>query len=145
MKPDVSLIPELDRSVVERKPLTKKQRAMLALEQGGLCGCGCGVKLDHPGEGTIDEHLDPLGLTGTNDLINRSIWRNPCSAAKTKGDLGDIARAKRRSGETGQRARRERRQAAEEERGAPMKPKAKIASRGFLKGQKREWPKRSFR
>jgi len=131
VKPDVSLIPEPDRSVVERKPLTKKQRAMLALLQNGLCGCGCGVKLDHPGEGTIDEHLDPLGLTGTNDLENRSIWRKPCSAAKTANDLADIARAKRRSGEKGQAARR-------------AKNGTQLQSRGFEKGPKRKWPKRPF-
>lgn len=107
MKPALSIIPEPDRSVVARKPLTKKQRAELLLAQNGYCGCGCGVKVDHPREGSIDEHLDPLGLTGTNDLENRSIWRKPCSAAKTAKDLGDIAEAKRRAGETGQVARRQ--------------------------------------
>ena len=108
MKPDVSLIPAPDRSVQARKPLTKKQRAQLALDQKGLCGCGCGGKLDHAGEGTIDEHLDPLGLTGTNDLANRSLWRRPCSDAKTYGtDLTAIAKAKAMGGETGQWARRQ--------------------------------------
>lgn len=96
MKPLVSLIPEPDRSVEPRKPLTKKQRAEMALAQGGRCGCGCGGKLDHPGEGTIDEHLNPLGLTGTNDLSNRRLFRLPCAKAKTVKDHGDIAEAKRR-------------------------------------------------
>lgn len=110
MKPAVSLIPEPDRSTEDRKPLTKKQRAELALRQGGLCGCGCGGKLDHPGEGTIDEHLQPLELMGSNDLANRALWRKPCSDAKTYGaDLPTIAKAKRMGGETGQYARRQKR------------------------------------
>lgn len=96
MKPDFSIIPEPDRSVEDRKPLTKKQRAAIALSQGGICGCGCGVKLDHAREGTIDEHVVALGLQGTNDLSNRQIWRKPCSDQKTfKKDLPAIWKAKR--------------------------------------------------
>lgn len=96
MKPDVSLIPAPDRTVEVRKPLTAKQRAELALAQKGLCGCGCGGKLDHAREGTVDEHVVALGLLGANDLANRSLWRKPCSDAKTYGkDLPAIAKAKR--------------------------------------------------
>ena len=96
MKPDVSLIPARDRTVEARKPLTPKQRAELALGQKGICGCGCGGKLDHAREGTIDEHVVALGLMGANDLANRSLWRKPCSDAKTYGkDLPAIAKAKR--------------------------------------------------
>ena len=95
MKPALSLLPEPDRSTEERKPLTKKQRAELALRQGGLCGCGCGGKLDDR-EGIIDEHVQALALLGSNDLANRSLWRKPCSDAKTYGrDLPAIAKAKR--------------------------------------------------
>lgn len=46
MRPDVSLIPAPDRSTEKRVPLTPKQRAQLALDQNGRCGCGCGGKLD---------------------------------------------------------------------------------------------------
>lgn len=96
MKPDFSIIPEPDRSVEIRKPLTKKQRAELALAQGGICGCGCGVKLDHAREGTIDEHVRALGLQGSNALYNRQIWRKPCSDEKTfKRDLPSIRTAQR--------------------------------------------------
>lgn len=135
MKPDLSIIPEPDRSVVERKPLTKKQRAELLLAQNGLCGCGCGVKVNHALEGSIDEHLNPLGLTGTNDMANRSIWRKPCSAAKTGGDLGDIAEAKRRAGETGQYARRMKN--GPKLKAGPSKwPKGrKLGGRSFRKGR----------
>jgi 5-methylcytosine-specific restriction protein A len=108
VKPDLSIIPEPDRSVEPRKPLTAKQRAELALAQGGRCGCGCGGKLDHAGEGTIDEHVIALGLQGTNALPNRSLWRKPCSDAKTFGkDIPAIAKAKRiEARETGTRRER---------------------------------------
>lgn len=110
MKPDVSIIPAPDRSVEVRKPLTAKQRAELALAQKGLCGCGCGGKLDDLREGIIDEHVQPLGLQGSNDLANRSLWRKPCSSAKTyEIDLPTIAKAKAQGGETGQYARRQKR------------------------------------
>lgn len=134
MKPDLSLIPEPDRSTVPRKPLTRKQRAELTLAQAGICGCGCGGKLDQR-EGIIDEHLDPLGLTGTNDLENRSMWRRPCSDAKTQGeDMPRIVKARAQAGETGQKARRDKRD-------RPL-----IRSRGFEKPKmKRAWPKRGWR
>lgn len=88
-------------AVEKRKPLTAKQRAQLALDQGGLCGCGCGVKLDHAREGTIDEHLQPLELLGSNDLSNRALYRLPCAKLKTKDDVKAIWKAKRLAGETG--------------------------------------------
>ena len=96
MKPDVSLIPAPDRTVEVRKPLTAKQRAELALAQRGICGCGCGGKLDDVREGIIDEHVQPLGLLGSNDLANRQLWRKPCSAVKTyEQDIPAISKAKR--------------------------------------------------
>lgn len=105
MKPDFSIIPEPDRSVEARKPLTKLQRAGLFMSQRGICGCGCGQKLDHAREGTIDEHVQALGLLGTNDMQNRSLWRAPCSAKKTFAqDIPAIAKAKRiEARETGTR------------------------------------------
>lgn len=115
-----------------RKPLTKKQRAELALRQDGLCGCGCGVKLDHVREGLTDEHVIPLALGGSNDLSNRQLWRKPCATGKTKGDVSQIAKAKRQGRERGQQARR-----------AAGKTKP-IPSRHFPKGEKRKWPKRRF-
>lgn len=100
MKPDVSILPVPNRSTEKRVPLTAKQRAQLALDQSGRCGCGCGERLDHAREGTIDEHVVALALGGTNALSNRAIWRKPCSAVKTAMDMAYIARAKRLAGET---------------------------------------------
>ncbi len=100
MRPDLSIIPAPNRTVEARKPLTAKQRAQLALDQNGRCGCGCGERLDHAREGTIDEHIVALALGGSNDLSNRAIWRKPCSTVKTAMDMAFIARAKRLAGET---------------------------------------------
>lgn len=81
--------------IEKRKALTRREVIDLAVAQMGLCGCGCGVKLDAIREGVIDEHVQPLGLNGPNAMPNRSLWRRPCSAAKTKGDIATIAKAKR--------------------------------------------------
>lgn len=117
--------------IEQRKPLTKRQRSGLDLRQGGLCGCGCAVKLDHAGEGTIDEHVIPLAKGGSNDLSNRQLWRKPCAAEKTKADIRSINKAKRQGLERGQQARR-----------AAGKTKS-IPSGGWAKGKK-VWPKRQF-
>lgn len=110
-----------------RKPLTKKQRAEIALRQDGMCGCGCGVKLDNARERTIDEHVIPLALGGSNDLSNRQLWRKPCAMEKTKADVRSIAKSKRMAGEHGQQARRKK----ENYRPIPSKPFDKTVTRGF--------------
>lgn len=134
MKPEISIIPEPDTSTVPRKPLTKKQRAEILLAQDGYCGCGCGVKVDHAREGSIDEHMDPLGLTGTNDLENRRIYRLPCAKAKTKDDIARIAKSRAMAGETGQRARREKNGSRLKSASRwPPKGSAKLQSRKFRK------------
>jgi len=115
----------------KRKALTRKQLIVLMLEQEGRCGCGCGVKLDPMGEGVIDEHWNPLGLTGTNDTENRRLLRKPCATAKTKPDVARIAKAKRQGRETGQQARR-------------AVKGGSIPSRPFPK-TKTTWPKRPFK
>lgn len=80
----------------KRKPLTRAQFGQLMLDQEGRCGCGCGHKLQPMTEGVIDEHVIPLGLLGSNELTNRSLFRKPCAKAKTGkgGDLPRIAKAK---------------------------------------------------
>lgn len=117
----------------KRKALTRKQLIVLMLEQEGRCGCGCGVKLDPITEGVIDEHWNPLGLTGTNDTENRRLLRKPCATAKTKPDIQRIAKSKRQGGEKGQWARRQNRgHGLIQSRGFPVGgPKQKIPSRPF--------------
>lgn len=70
----------------DRKPLTRKQRAEIALRQDGKCHI-CGQKLGL--KGTIDEHLVPLWCGGTNDLDNRALVCVPCAKAKTKGEAAE--------------------------------------------------------
>jgi len=119
--------------IEKRKPLTPKQRAQIALDQEGRCGCGCGEKLDHAREGTIDEHIIPLALGGSNDRENRMLFRLPCAKGKTKDDVARIAKSKAMAGETGQRARRAK-------RGHGL-----IQSRGFQKPEgKHKWPSRPW-
>lgn len=79
-----------------RRPLNRREVVELCLRQEGRCGCGCGFKLDPMGEGITDEHRIALALGGTNDLVNRELWRTPCSKAKTAGkDQPAIAKCKR--------------------------------------------------
>lgn len=86
-----------ERVVIEkRKPLSRRESLQLMLDQNGRCGCGCGVKLDPMGEGVVDEHVIPLEIREqANALDNRSLYRKPCAARKTKGDITTIAKVKR--------------------------------------------------
>lgn len=88
--------------LVERKQLNRMEFAYLALEQGGICGCGCGATLTFLDPRSVtDEHIKPLSMGGTNDLINRSLWTTPCARAKTSGEAPILAKCKRLAGETG--------------------------------------------
>ncbi len=132
MKPDLSVMPQREPAKVEdRRPLTRREVIELAVRQSGYCGCGCGVKLDALREGVIDEHVIALGLTGSNELQNRSLWRKPCSAAKTaKKDAPAIAKAKR---------------LADIEENGRQASKRPIRSRGFEQPKvKKPWPSRPF-
>jgi hypothetical protein len=115
-----------------RKPLTPKQRAQLALDQKGLCGCGCGQKLDHAREGTIGEHGIPLWAGGDNSIgENVTLWRKPCSDAKTLVEHKPRAKVKRLIAKSDK---------------ATRKP-PKMKSAGFRPkppGFKHSWPKRRF-
>lgn len=124
--------------MTKRKPLTRVQLIQLMLDQEGKCGCGCGVKLDPMGEGVIDEHVIPRELSepghqGERDVLeNRRLFRKPCAAAKTTGDIKRIAKAKAQAGETGQRARREKRgKGTIPTRPQPWPKGRKLQGRGF--------------
>lgn len=101
----------MTRSAAEK--CTPRERQVLAEKQDGLCGCGCGQSIARKTDGkwifvpsAEDEHTIPNAIRkGKPD----SIWLKACHAPKTKKDVKDIARAKRRAGETGQAARRKRR------------------------------------
>ena len=121
----------------KRKALTRKQLIVLMLEQEGRCGCGCGVKLDPIKEGVIDEHWNPLGLTGTNDTENRRLLRKPCAKAKTDGaDMPRITKARRQALEVGQQARRMKRDKPLIQSRNEWPKGQKLQSRGFQKKPK---------
>jgi len=78
----------------KRRNWTKAQRATLYEEHGGLCHiCGQGIDLDT--ERMEVEHLIPIALGGGDEWSNIRPAHATCHAAKTKGDVTSIAKAKR--------------------------------------------------
>lgn len=122
----------------KRKALTRKQIIILMLEQEGRCGCGCGKKLDPIKEGVIDEHYNPLGLTGTNETENRRLFRKPCARKKTdEEDMPRINKARRQAREVGQQARRAKNGPTMQSRPFPKSDKKTVwASRPFPKKER---------
>lgn len=88
--------------MTKRAYLTPKERAQMAFDQGGLCGCGCDQPL---GKETIGEHVYILVAWG-NEAKPDSLWRKDCSLKKTKEDMRKHARVRRLAGLTGQLKRR---------------------------------------
>lgn len=107
-----------DVGTTRRKPLTARQRLKLVEDQKGICPL-CDQRMV-PGEKLIDEHIQPLGLAGSNDLSNRAMVHATCAYAKTFGAEGDIAKI----------AEAKRRKARSLGLTAPKRP---IQSRGFAK------------
>lgn len=86
-----------DVGTTPRSPLTDRERLELYEAQGGICPL-C-TRFMVQGEALTDEHLQALGLGGSNDFDNRAIVHRACAEAKTGGPTGDlamIAQAKRR-------------------------------------------------
>lgn len=81
----------------ERKPLTRKQIAELFLRQQGRCPI-CTMRLETKGHEPvefIDEHMEPLWRSGTNDLNNRALVCKPCASAKTVKETSERAKGYR--------------------------------------------------
>lgn len=83
--------------MTSRKRLTKYEFAVMFLEQKGLCGCGCGERLE---AGQVDEEhgipdyfrKDDPNYDGKPD----SLWRRECHRKrKTPKDRKDIAKSER--------------------------------------------------
>lgn len=127
-----------------RKPLSKKRRAEMAIEQNGRCGCAdvpsvhplyadfpvCGGKLS-ASEGIIDEHLWPLAAGGSNAPENRRLLRKPCAQLKTdEYDKPLIAKTKGMAGERGSQIHRR-------ENGKKRAwPSGKLNGGGFQRGHR---------
>jgi 5-methylcytosine-specific restriction enzyme A len=78
-----------------RKEFTAKTKALAFQRANGRCeGDGCGARLT-VGKFHYD-HDDPDGLTGAPTLDNCRVLCVACHAVKTKRDIANIARAKRR-------------------------------------------------
>lgn len=75
-----------------RKRPTKAIIEAVLARQNGLCGCGCGERLN----GAVDwDHILPLALGGTNEADNWQALLRSCHAAKTSGDIRMIRKADR--------------------------------------------------
>ena len=62
-------------------------KARIVLAQGGICACGCGVKLGQAGEGIEFDHALALILGGENREGNIRALRSRCHRAKTAQDV----------------------------------------------------------
>lgn len=138
---DGSALPKPEK----RKPLNRVQFATLILAQSGLCGCGCGKKLQ--ADRIIDEHVIALDFLGSNDLSNRSLWDRDCSKAKTAKDLAAAAKGKRLRKETGNGPKRKIVSRNTFDRPSPLFKLVRSESSskwGRAGAPKKSWGKRSF-
>ena len=111
--------------ITPRKAMTRKRRREVLERFDHKCArTGCGEE-----KGLEIDHIICLALGGTEDDDNLEPLCNPHHREKTDADLEAIARARRR-----------RNKAA----GVVTRQKAAIPTRGFQKGPKRAWAKRSF-
>ena len=79
----------------ERERLTKKQWTELFMRQNGRCP-KCDQRLELKGSNeVIDEHLQPLSMGGSNELLNRQLWCKPCSTVKTSAEAPVRAKSNR--------------------------------------------------
>lgn len=62
-------------------------KARIILAQGGICACGCGVKLGAAGEAIEFDHETALILGGENRESNLRALRKPCHRVKTTEDV----------------------------------------------------------
>lgn len=114
-----------------RPSMSKARRARIFDAHGGICYL-TGVKIGPNDEWDV-EHVIPWALSFDDSDENlRPALKDP-HKAKTKSDVGRIAKAKAQAGETGQYARRKKRGGSS------------IKSAGFQKGgPKRKIPSRPW-
>jgi 5-methylcytosine-specific restriction protein A len=76
-----------------RKEFSTRTKALAFQRANGRCEA-CAMRLQ-PGRIAYD-HVNPDSLTGTNDIDNCAVLCTPCHKQKTRDDVGNIAKAKRR-------------------------------------------------
>jgi len=89
-----------DDDTAPRRRLTAAERRTLLERQGFRCAaCPEPLVLDLGGRRVlammIDEHVIPLALGGSNDLVNRELRCPACAKAKTSKDLKAILKVRR--------------------------------------------------
>lgn len=121
MKPDLSMIPDPDRST-EVRAVSQAMKDRVRAEQDGICARSwCeGPALD------VD-HIIPLWNFGKNIRSNLEALCEACHAQKTTAEAKVRAKAKAQGGETGQYARRQKR------------------GGGSIKSPVNGWPPKGFR
>lgn len=77
-----------------RKRLSTRQRAEIFNAHAGTCSL-CNGRIQ-AGEAWELEHTIPLAMGGADDPENLTPVHVKCHRAKTRGDVADIAKAKRR-------------------------------------------------
>lgn len=129
MKPDLSIIPERDRST-EARAVSQSLKDRVRAEQGGICARSwCEAQ-------ALDvDHIIPLWNGGANVKSNLEALCSACHAQKTSAEAKVRAKAKAQGGETGQFARRQKRGGSSIKSKPGGWPKGrKLPSRQFSKG-----------
>ena len=111
-----------------RKHLTPKDRVRMYADQKGMCGCGCGERLNADGKGDVGEHVWWYVALG-NDQKPDKLYRKACALKKTngpRGDISQIAHIKRLAERRTQADKRD-------ENGPKLRSNGKLRSRGFDK------------
>jgi 5-methylcytosine-specific restriction enzyme A len=80
--------------MVKRKTISTKQRVKVFSNHAGVCHI-CGGKIN-VGEAWEVEHVIPFAMGGADDESNWVPAHTKCHANKTKSDVANIAKAKRR-------------------------------------------------
>ena len=77
-------------------PPPPRVKVRIVLAQGGICACGCGVKLGQAGEAIEFDHTVALINGGENRETNIRALRRPCHLAKTRVDVAEKATVARK-------------------------------------------------
>ena len=80
----------------DETPAPCRVKARIVMAQGGICACGCGVKLALAGEAIEFDHTVALINGGENRESNLRALRRPCHLAKTRADVAEKATVARK-------------------------------------------------
>jgi 5-methylcytosine-specific restriction protein A len=79
-----------------RKPISTKNRKTFFKMRGGICALCAGI-INPATEAWEIEHVIPLAMGGADDLpTNGELVHAKCHKAKTRNDMKDLGKAKRR-------------------------------------------------